>query len=100
MIAWSIVATSQAALTNKTGFFITRALLGALEGGFIPDMILYLSYFFTSEELPIRLSFFWVTLSSTTIVGNLIAAGVLQLRGQNGWAGWQCKREDFLLFFE
>lgn len=32
MILWSIVAISQSALTNKTGFFITRALLGALEG--------------------------------------------------------------------
>ena len=40
---WSIVAMSQAALTGKIGFYATRALLGVLEGGFIPVMVLWRS---------------------------------------------------------
>ena len=89
MMAWSLVAISQCKLTNKTGFFITRALLGILEGGFIPDAVLMLSYFFTTAELAIRLSFFWVTLTITTIIQALLAAAILKLRGTHGWAGWQ-----------
>ncbi|KAK4706158.1 hypothetical protein P7C70_g51, partial [Phenoliferia sp. Uapishka_3] len=89
IIMWSVVATCQCKLTGKKSFFATRALLGALEGGFIPDMILYLSYFYTSAELTVRLSFFWVTMTTTTICGSLAAAGILQMRGLNGWAGWQ-----------
>lgn len=52
---WSIVAMSQCAIQGKKSFYATRALLGVLEGGFIPDIVLWLSYFYTSRELPIRL---------------------------------------------
>jgi hypothetical protein len=41
MIAWSIVAASQAALSGKGSFFACRALIGMLEGGFIPDLVLW-----------------------------------------------------------
>ncbi|OBT88923.1 hypothetical protein VE02_01895 [Pseudogymnoascus sp. 03VT05] len=86
---WSIVAMSQAAMTSRSGFFATRALLGILEGGFIPDLILFLSYFYTSKELPIRLSFFWTALSVTGIISSLLAFGIFHLEGAHGVAGWK-----------
>ncbi|KAF7518601.1 hypothetical protein G7054_g13416 [Neopestalotiopsis clavispora] len=86
---WSLVATFQSFISGRTSFFVTRALLGALEGGFIPDIVLWLSYFYTSKELPIRLSYFWTTLSATTIITSLMAYGLLHMRGVAGWAGWR-----------
>ena len=59
MVSWSIVACTQCRLEGRTTFYVTRALLGLIEGGFIPDTILYLSYWYTGIELPRRLSFFW-----------------------------------------
>ncbi|CDK26502.1 unnamed protein product [Kuraishia capsulata CBS 1993] len=89
MMLWSVVAMSQAALKGNQGFYATRALLGLLEGGFIPDLVLWMSYFYTGSELSVRLSFFWTTLSLTTIITSLLAAGLLKMRGVAGWAGWQ-----------
>ncbi|KAG5951734.1 hypothetical protein E4U53_002383 [Claviceps sorghi] len=90
MVTWSIVAASQAALSGKTSFYVTRSLLGLIEGGFIPDTILYLSYFFTNAELPKRLSWFWTSYQATQIVGAFLAYGILQLRGNGGLReGWR-----------
>lgn len=89
MTLWSIVAISQCKLTGKGSFYATRVLLGVLEGGFIPDVVLWLSYFYTSKELPIRLSWFWTSLSLTTIGTSLLAFGILRLRDHTSWAGWR-----------
>ncbi|KAF1937931.1 MFS general substrate transporter, partial [Clathrospora elynae] len=87
--AWSIVSASQCAVTSKTQYFAIRCILGLTMGGFIPDIVLWLTYFYKSNELPVRLAWFWTALSTCNILGSLIAAGVLQMRGLNGWGGWQ-----------
>ena len=106
MISWSIVASCQSKINSRTTFWLTRGLMvglygrilcrmhangsqSALEGGFIPDVILYLSYFYTSNELPIRLSFFWVAYAATYIASAFLAYGILHLRRVNGLTGWQ-----------
>ncbi|CAG8918154.1 unnamed protein product [Penicillium salamii] len=89
MVLWSVVAISQCALTDRKTFFTTRVLLGVLEGGFIPDIVLWLSYFYTSRELPVRLSFFWTSLSVTTIITSLLAFAVFHLSGVHGLEGWR-----------
>ncbi|KAF4970676.1 hypothetical protein FSARC_2307 [Fusarium sarcochroum] len=86
---WSLVAGSQAALQSRSAYFAIKALLGLLMGGFIPDIVLWLTYFYKSNELPIRLAFFWTALSTSNIVGSLLAAGILQMRGIAGWSGWR-----------
>jgi hypothetical protein len=57
---------------------ITRALLklsivipdGKQTKGTDIEVVLWLSYFYTSKELPIRLSFFWLALSLCDIMVN------------------------------
>jgi len=60
-----------------------------MQGGFIPDVVLYLSYFYTKTELPIRLAFFWISNYSSDMVSAFVATGIFRLRGLNGKAGWR-----------
>jgi MFS family permease len=89
MMLWSIVAAAQAGLTGRSSFYLCRCLIGVLEGGFIPDLVLWLSYFYTSTELPVRLSFFWTALNLTTIVASLLAFGIFHLDNAHGLEGWR-----------
>ncbi|QPG73891.1 hypothetical protein FOA43_001206 [Brettanomyces nanus] len=89
ILAWSIVCICQAGMKNQATFIGVRSLLGFLQGGFIPDMILYLSYFYNGVDLPLRLSIFWIAIPLFQIVGSLMASGILELRGTHGMAGWQ-----------
>ncbi|KAL2066336.1 hypothetical protein VTL71DRAFT_2407 [Oculimacula yallundae] len=65
MVVWSLVASGQFYLNGKTSFLVTRALLGALQGGFIPEETL------------------------ADVSGGFLAFGILHLRGMNNQAGWR-----------
>ncbi|KAB5589066.1 MFS transporter [Ceratobasidium theobromae] len=82
LVAWSLVAMSQCRLDGRASFFITRSLLGILEGGFVPGGV-------PDMELPVRLSFVWVSFTLTNISGALLGYGILHMRGLHGWEGWR-----------
>jgi len=75
-------------MTDRTSFYITRALIGACEGGFIPGVILFATYFYKTKELSIRLACFWSTLNIARVISALLAAGILEMRGVGGKPGW------------
>lgn len=89
MVSWSCISSLQAFIGGRTSFFVTRFLLGALQGGFVPEQVLYLSYWYTSAEMPTRLSWFWVSSQATNITSACLAYVLLHLRGFLGGAGWQ-----------
>ncbi|CCM03642.1 uncharacterized protein FIBRA_05786 [Fibroporia radiculosa] len=89
MVLWSVVGLSQYWLSGRSSFLATRCLLGFMQGGFVPDVILYLSYFYTKTELPIRLAWFYISNYLAQIIGAFLATGILRLDGVHGMAGWR-----------
>lgn len=89
LTAWSLVATFQCFMQNKAGFLVCRALLGALQGGFIPDVSLWMSYFYTTPEMSTRLGYFYVANPLTQAIASLLSYGIFFLHGHAGWAGWR-----------
>ncbi|RKK90217.1 putative transporter [Fusarium oxysporum] len=86
---WSLVSAGQFWLDGRASFLACRALLAIFQGGFIPDTILYLSYFYTASELTVRLAFFWTAYNVADIISGFLGAGFLQLRGWHGYEGWR-----------
>lgn len=89
IIAWSLASGGQFFMQNRAGFFACRFFIGLFMGGFIPDAILYLSYFYTKTEMPFRLALFWFTDSMSGVIASFIAYGVLHMRGVDGREGWR-----------
>ncbi|KAB8258388.1 major facilitator superfamily domain-containing protein [Aspergillus pseudonomiae] len=89
MFCWSLIAAFQAFLSGKKSYYVCRALLALFEGGFIPDTILFLSFWYKSKELPIRLSYFWVSYEGTSIISAFLAYGFLHVRRPDGTGGWR-----------
>lgn len=59
------------------------------QGGFIPDNILYLSYWYNSYDLPIRMALFYTINPLSDMITSFLAVGLLQMRGILGYAGWR-----------
>ncbi|KAK9475627.1 major facilitator superfamily domain-containing protein [Lipomyces japonicus] len=89
MLCWSGVAMSQYAISSTGSFYVTRALLGAFEGGFIADVCLYLSYFYTTIELPVRFAYFYVAFTLAQISAAFMGFGILHMAGVHGKEGWR-----------
>lgn len=85
---WFLGAWAQAWMTDRTSFYLTRAFIGACEGGFIPGTILFATYFYKTKELSVRLACFWSTLNVARVISALLAAGILKMRGIGGKPGW------------
>lgn len=51
---WGIVVISEGFVTSFRGLVVARAFLGLVEGPMFPGIVLYLSGFYTREELSLR----------------------------------------------
>ena len=49
LLIWGALSASNAAIHNASHFYAVRILLGIVEAGFFPGMILYLTYWFTKS---------------------------------------------------
>lgn len=54
LTVWGIIVTLQGLVTSFAGLAVARAFLGLVEGPMFPGIVLYLSSFYTREELSCR----------------------------------------------
>lgn len=89
IILWSLASGGQFFMQNRAGFFACRFFIGLFMGGFIPDAVLYLSYFYKKSEMPLRLAMFWFVDYMSGVIASFIAYGVLHMRKVGGREGWR-----------
>lgn len=89
MSLWSIVTLAQFWMNGRASYIICRGLIGLLEGGFICDMILWMTYFYTKSEFPFRISLFYVSAYTTSIISAFLALGLLKIKTADAQDGWR-----------
>ena len=89
MITWGIIATCMSLVKGAHSFYAMRFLLGVSEAGFFPGMILYLTYWFPSQERARAVAKFMTATSLAGVVGAPLSSFLLKLEGRAGMHGWQ-----------
>ncbi|KIZ41338.1 MULTISPECIES: MFS transporter [Rhodopseudomonas] len=90
MFAWGIVSAAMALVQTPAQFYVARVLLGVFEAGFLPGVLLYLTYWYP----PMRRGQVLATFMSATAIAPLLAgpicgATLKYLDGFGGLHGWQ-----------
>ena len=86
---FGLVACLQTLVKNKTGFLLTRAILGLTEAGYIPGAMYTISTWYSRTELTSRIAMFFFGMFGGTAISPLIGSGLLKLDGKGGLSGWQ-----------
>ncbi|KAL6229160.1 major facilitator superfamily domain-containing protein [Aspergillus navahoensis] len=76
VLGWGAISFLMAASSNFGGFFALRFLLGAFECVQMPAFVLITSMYYTREEQPLRMLFWYGTNGIAIIAGGLFAYGV------------------------
>ncbi|CCL99611.1 uncharacterized protein FIBRA_01629 [Fibroporia radiculosa] len=76
VIGWGICSTLAAAAFNYAGLMVSRFGLGFFEAGFGPGIPLYMSLFYTKEEMGMRMAYWFGFAAVAGAFGGLIAFGV------------------------
>ncbi|MDN0083887.1 4-hydroxyphenylacetate permease [Crenobacter sp. SG2305] len=89
MVAWGIASTCTMFARDATTLYILRALVGITEAGFLPGMLLYLTYWFPSAYRARANALFMIAMPVTTALGSVVSGYLLGMDGKLGLAGWQ-----------
>jgi len=89
MIVWGTIASAMMLVRGVASFYTLRALLGVVEAGFFPGMILYLTYWFPAVERARAVASFMTAIPVSGVVGGPLSGALLGLNGVAGLAGWQ-----------
>ncbi|SDN88598.1 MFS transporter [Phyllobacterium sp. OV277] len=89
MITWGLVSAAMAFVHGPWSFFILRFLLGVAEAGFLPGMILYLTYWFPSAQRAKFIGLFMAAVPLASAVGAPLSGLIIGIDNVWGLKGWQ-----------
>jgi MFS family permease len=89
MVMWGMLGAGMAWISGPHSFYLMRLLLGAVEAGFFPGVILYLTYWFPREHRARVVGMFSVAIPVSSFLGSPISAALLGVNGLLGLRGWQ-----------
>ncbi|MBS9428698.1 4-hydroxyphenylacetate permease [Photorhabdus akhurstii] len=89
MVFWGISSTATMFAAGPTSLYILRMLVGIAEAGFVPGILLYLTYWFPAYYRARANALFMVAMPVTMAFGSLASGYILEMDGLLNLHGWQ-----------
>ncbi|MBI6549612.1 4-hydroxyphenylacetate permease [Xenorhabdus lircayensis] len=89
MVLWGIASTATMFATGPTSLYILRMLVGIAEAGFLPGILVYLTYWFPAYYRARANALFMVAMPVTMAFGSLASGYILEMDGIWNLRGWQ-----------
>ncbi|GAB1617498.1 MFS transporter [Pseudomonas sp. NGC7] len=89
MIAWGLASTCTLFATDATSLYLLRMLVGVTEAGFLPGVLLYLTFWFPSAYRARANALFMIAMPFTAGFSSALSGLILGLDGIWGLKGWQ-----------
>ncbi|MDC9582808.1 4-hydroxyphenylacetate permease [Xenorhabdus sp. PR6a] len=89
MVLWGIASTATLFATGPTSLYILRMLVGVAEAGFLPGILVYLTYWFPAYYRARANALFMIAMPVTMAFGSLVSGYILAMDGIWNLRGWQ-----------
>jgi ACS family 4-hydroxyphenylacetate permease-like MFS transporter len=89
MVTWGIASTCTLFAVGPHSLSFIRFIVGITEAGFLPGVLLYMTYWFPAEYRARANSRLMIAMPVTTAIGAITSGLILKLDGTWGLAGWQ-----------
>ncbi|WP_316155874.1 MFS transporter [Cupriavidus sp. BIC8F] len=90
MVTWGLISAAMMFVKSPTSFYIMRFLLGVAEAGFIPAILLYLTYWFPASRRSKVTALFLTGIPMSGVIGGPLSGWIMSaMHGSHGMAGWQ-----------
>lgn len=90
MVLWGAITALTLFIRTPNQFYIARLALGMAEAGFLPGVLLYLTYWFPADKKARVNALLLMAHPVSGIAGGLLATSIMtSFAGQFGLSGWQ-----------
>ena len=89
MVLWGIASTATMFATGPHSLYVLRMIVGITEAGFLPGVLVYLTYWFPAYFRARANALFMIAMPVTTALGSLVSGYILSLDGIMSLKGWQ-----------
>jgi D-galactonate transporter len=90
MISWGVASALMMFVASPMQFYAMRFIVGAMEAGFLPGVVLYFTYWFPGQRRARANSLFMTAISLSGVTGGPLAGWIMTLfAGAGGLSGWQ-----------
>lgn len=90
LVSWGVVSGLMALAWSEASFLVLRLLLGLAEAGFVPGVVLYLTYWMPHRYRAVALSGFMLAIPASSVIGGPISGFILDyMQGFGGVKAWQ-----------